>query len=89
MEIRGLGLTPTPALIKGRRTGETTPVRPAQAPKGAALSPAGQLFLQARRALAEQPEVRTNLVQTLGRQVQMGRYSVNADRVAAALVPER
>jgi hypothetical protein len=89
MEIRGLGINATPATAGTARLRETTaPPAPAQAPKGAALSPTGQLFLQARRALAEQPEVRTSLVQGLARQVQTGRYTINAGQVAAALVPE-
>lgn len=89
MEIRGLGINATPATVGTARLRETSaPSAPAPEMKGATLSPTGQLFLLARRALAEQPEVRSNLVQGLARQVQSGRYTINADQVAAALAPE-
>lgn len=88
MEIRGLGFIPTTAVSSTGRVHDSTPATAKQGMQGAALSPTGQLFLQARRELDQLPEVRSHLVQSLSQQLQNGRYEVNAAQVATAMVPE-
>ena len=54
---------------------------------GTSLSAAAQELLKARRAVAEAPDVRTDLVAELRRQVQAGTYKVDAREIARRLLP--
>ena len=53
---------------------------------GTSLSTAAQELLKARRAVQDAPDVRTDLVAELRRQVQAGTYQVDARAIARRLL---
>ena len=54
---------------------------------GTTLSSAAQELLMARRAVQDAPDVRSDLVAELRRQVQAGTYKVDAREIARRLLP--
>ena len=61
--------------------------KPGSRTDGTSLSSAAQELLKARRAVAEAPDVRADLVAELRRQVQAGTYTVDAREIARKLLP--
>jgi negative regulator of flagellin synthesis FlgM len=70
--------TPDPG-AKAKKAGSRT--------DGTSLSSAAQELLKARRAVQDAPDVPTDLVVELRRQIQAGTYQVDARAIARKLLP--
>ena len=70
--------TPDPG-AKAKKAGART--------DGTSLSSAAQELLKARRAVQDAPDVRSDLVAELRRQIQAGTYQVDARAIARKLLP--
>ena len=70
--------TPDPG-AKAKKAGTRT--------DGTSLSSAAQELLKARRAVQDAPDVRSDLVAELRRQIQAGTYRVNDRAIARRLLP--